>query len=89
MMKIFVFRDCDQVRLIAAGIDHEPDAHLDDDAKGGLGEDAVVVRSEAIVEELPCLVWLLLVGRCVRIGVRIWESAHSGAYEGSVWKDDW
>jgi len=87
-MKVFILGDGNEIRLIAARVDHKPDTHLDDDAKRGLSEDAVIVGAEAIVEQLPRLVWLLLVWGGVRIGVGIRESAHSGAYEGSVWKDD-
>ena len=87
-MKILVPGKCDTICLVPAWIGHEPESHFDDDAETRLGEDAVVVGSEAVVEQLPAFVRFLLVRRCVWVSFGIRQGAHAGADQVSVRQDD-
>ena len=86
-MKILVPRESDAICLIAARIGHEPESHLDDDAETRLCEDAVVVRPEAVVEQLPAFVRFLFMRRCIWVSFRVWQCAHAGADQVSVGQD--
>jgi hypothetical protein len=74
--------------VVASRVRHQPDAHLDHDPQRGLGENAVVVWPEAIVEEAVRLVGLLLVRRGVWICLRVWDASHATSPESSVGEDD-
>ncbi|KAH0373832.1 hypothetical protein KCU65_g130, partial [Aureobasidium melanogenum] len=58
LVQVLVPRQSDKILLM---VHHKPYTHLDDDAERGLGEDAVVIRPKAIVEQSPGLIRSLFV----------------------------
>src|SRR5271156_6018778 len=87
-MEIFVTGNGDAIRLITSRVGHEPEPHLDDDSETRLCENAVIVRPEPIVEQLPAFVRFLLVGRRIGVGFGIRESSHASANEISIRQDN-
>ena len=74
LLDVFFPRKGDQVRAIARRLGHEPDAHLGDDAEVRLREDAIHVRAEPVLEQLP--------------GIVARHRAHTGPHDLSIRKND-
>ena len=64
----------DHVRAVAGGFRHQPDAHLRDDTEVRLRKDAVHVRTEAVLEQLP--------------GVVARHRAHAGSHDVAAGQHD-
>lgn len=90
LLEVFVLGKRDEVRLIAARVREQPHAHLGHDAKVGLAEEAVDIRTEAVWEELGGLVpWLILWSQTLgfwSLGVR--KCSHPGSHQLSVGEND-
>ena len=73
-MDIRVLGHRDDVALEASRVGHQPQTHLHADTKRALRKDTIVIRTEAVVEQLPTLIWLLFVEWLARVCLGVWQS---------------
>jgi hypothetical protein len=106
LVDIVVPWESDHVSLVAAGIWHQlralisriqlesaktyPDAHFDNNAKTALCENTIVVRTKAVVEQLPATIsGLLIWPQTLSVASSfVWQSSHSRSDKLAIREDN-